>query len=217
MTDHTVIPDYPLEGVLELTTSEQFKAIGDPTRQKILGLLGQRASTTKQVAETLQIPKGTAGHHLKALETAGLIKVVRTRQVRAITEKYYGLVARVYRVSKEACATGEPNPSEVTKEVVVIPLRQAIEEYSPLPEDHEDKDPSQFMITHARIPASLAREFNFRLEALSREFKQKAQPGEKVYGFIAGVYLSNWPDLPLPAGDDMDEDDAEQEDKTYGL
>src|SRR5262245_6858568 len=185
MTDHAVFPDYTLDDVLELTTTEQFKAIGDPTRQKIIGLLGQRASTTKQVAEALQIPKGTAGHHLKALEAAHLINVVRTRQVRAITEKYYGLVARIYRESKNACATGEPNPSEVTKDVVVIPLRQAIQEYSPLPEGHEDKDPSQFIITHAQVPASLAREFNLRLEALSREFKQKAQPGEKVFGFVA--------------------------------
>jgi DNA-binding transcriptional ArsR family regulator len=210
MTDHTVFPDYDLEGVLDLTTTEQFKAIGDPTRQKILGLLGQRASTTKQVAEALQIPKGTAGHHLKALEAARLIKVVRTRQVRAITEKYYGLVARLYRVSKDACATGEPNPAEVTKDVVVIPLRQAISEYSPLPEGHEAEDPSQFMITHARVPASLAREFNLRVEELSREFRQRAQPGEKVYGFIAGIYLSNWPDIP--AGDIADNDDKEQED-----
>ncbi len=210
MTDHIGFPDYQLQDVLELTTSEQFKAIGDPTRQKIIGLLGQRASTTKQVAEALQIPKGTAGHHLKALEAAHLIRVVRTRQVRAITEKYYGLVARFYRVSKDACATGEPNPSEVTKDVVLIPLRQAISEYSPLPDGHEDRDPSQFMITHARVPASLAREFNLRLEALAREFKRKARPGEKVYGFVAGIYLSNWPDLPT--GEAADEDETEQED-----
>ena len=44
------------------------------------------------------MPKGTVGHHLKVLEKAGLIRVVRTRQVRALTEKYYGRVARLFEL-----------------------------------------------------------------------------------------------------------------------
>ena len=44
------------------------------------------------------MPKGTVGHHLKVLETAGLVRVVRTRQVRALTEKYYGRVARLFEL-----------------------------------------------------------------------------------------------------------------------
>src|SRR5690348_6813980 len=78
MTDHTIYPDYELEEALELTTLEHFKAISDPTRQKILGMLGQQALTTKQISEMLEQPKGTIGHHLKVLEGAGLIHVVRT-------------------------------------------------------------------------------------------------------------------------------------------
>jgi hypothetical protein len=35
-------------------------------------------------------------HHLKVLEGAGLIHVVRTRKVRALTESIYGRVARLY-------------------------------------------------------------------------------------------------------------------------
>ena len=41
-------------------------------------------------------PQGTVGHHLKVLERGGLVRVVRTRQVRALTEKYYGRVARLF-------------------------------------------------------------------------------------------------------------------------
>ena len=44
------------------------------------------------------MPKGTVGHHLKVLEKAGLVRVVRTRQVRALTEKYYGRVARLFEL-----------------------------------------------------------------------------------------------------------------------
>ena len=65
---------------------DQFRTVGDPTRQRIISLLSERA-TTSQLAEALRQPKGSVGHHLKVLEEAGLIRVVRTRQVRAITEK----------------------------------------------------------------------------------------------------------------------------------
>ena len=44
----------------------------------------------------LETPKGTVGHHLKVLETAGLVRVVRTRKVRALTERYYGRTARLF-------------------------------------------------------------------------------------------------------------------------
>ena len=44
------------------------------------------------------MPKGTVGHHLKVLERAGLVRVVRTRRVRAVTEKYYGRVARLFLI-----------------------------------------------------------------------------------------------------------------------
>src|SRR4051794_18621678 len=190
MTDHTEIPDYDLDDVLYLTTPDQFKAITGSTRPRILGLLAQQAATTKQIAEILRLPKGTAGHHLKVLEDASLIRVVRTRQVRAITEKYYGRAARTYRISTDDCAPGVSG-APVPREVIAHPLRQALSEYAPAP---EGDDPSTFIITHARVPAARAREFALRLEALQQEFHAEATPGEKVYGFAAGIYLTNWPD-----------------------
>lgn len=192
MTDHTEIPDYQIAEVLELTTPEQFKAIGDTTRSQILSLVGEQAATTKQIAEALRLPKGTAGHHLKVLEAAGLIHVVRTRQVRAITEKYYGRVARLFRVSSDSCVPGV-NVASIPDEVTTMPLRQALAEYS---SSHLDDDPSTFIITHARVPASRAREFAHMVEALAKEFDEHTDPSERVYGFVAGVYLTARRDLP---------------------
>ena len=62
----------------------------------MIGLLRERAWSTQQLARELDLPKGTVGHHLKVLERAGLIRVVHTRQVRAVTEKFYGRVARLF-------------------------------------------------------------------------------------------------------------------------
>ncbi|HYP19259.1 MAG TPA: helix-turn-helix domain-containing protein [Chloroflexia bacterium] len=188
MPDQNTTPDYPLEEALELTTAEQLKALADPTRQRILGLVGQRAASTKQLSEMLSMPKGTVGHHLKALESAGLVRVVRARQVRAITEKYYGRVARVFRVSSDG-GLGGGEGIALSKDVATMPLRQALAE---VVLSNDKDDPTTFVISHARIPKSRAREFALRLEAISQEFGVQAAPGEKVFGLVAGVYQTDW-------------------------
>src|SRR5689334_11033754 len=130
--DNAKIPDYPLDEMLVLTTPEQFKAITGPVRPHILGLLAERAATITQIAAALGLSKGTTGHHLKVLEAAGLVRVVRTQQVRAITEKYYGRVARLYRVSTDECAPGVGG-TVVPREVSLGPLHQAIAEFDSAP------------------------------------------------------------------------------------
>lgn len=172
-------PDYELDDVQELSEPEQFKALGDPLRMKILGLLRERAATTSQLAQALEVPIGTMGHHLQVLARAGLIRIVRTRQVRAITEKYYGCTARSL-VSR----------SDDQQEDL---MRQAMREYVPSP---DGEGLPLYLLRHARIPAEQAREFARRLEALAAEFAGEGGPGNRVYGFLGAVYLTDWPELP---------------------
>jgi DNA-binding transcriptional ArsR family regulator len=42
------------------------------------------------------------GYHLKVLEEAGLVHVVRTKKVRAIEAKYYGRTARIFLYHRAA-------------------------------------------------------------------------------------------------------------------
>jgi len=94
--DHWDPTDYPAEDTLVVSEPEQLKALADELRGRIVGLLRERAWSTQQLARELDLPKGTVGHHLKVLERAGLIRVVHARQVRAVTEKFYGRVARLF-------------------------------------------------------------------------------------------------------------------------
>src|SRR5215213_5850582 len=118
--------DYEAPEVLVVRKPEQLRAVADDVRAKIVALLRHNARSTQELAEVLEMPKGTVGHHLKVLEGAGLIRVVRTRKVRAMTEKYYGLVARLFRLSA-ACAPGAPL-APIPPEVTTFPLRQALGE-----------------------------------------------------------------------------------------
>ncbi len=180
-------PDYELDEILEVREPDQFRAVGDTTRSRIISLLTERAATTSQLAGALGQPKGSVGHHLKVLEKAGLIRVVRTRQVRAMTEKYYGRTARLFEfVGPEG---------SVPKSEFVDFFRQAMDEYEEPGPEAGFKD--VLTLAHARIPAERAQEFADRVLRLADEFRDlEGVPGERVYGFLAQVYLTDLPELP---------------------
>ena len=180
-------PDYEAEELLEVREPDQFRAVGDPTRHRIISLLSERAATTSQLAEALGQPRGSIGHHLKVLEEAGLIRVVRTRQVRAMTEKYYGRTARLFEFH-------DPEDNTPKREFVDF-FRQSLDEYEE--PDPESEFSEMLTLRHARIPASKAQEYHRRTLELAEEFADLDRvPGERVYGLLAQVYLTDLPELP---------------------
>lgn len=93
--------DYKAKDTLLVADPKQLKAMADPLRTQLIQLLRDRARSTQEISEEIGVPKGTIGHHLKVLEDAGLIRVVRTRKVRAVTEKFYGRTARLFLYQAE--------------------------------------------------------------------------------------------------------------------
>ena len=89
-------PDYDADDILIVAETEQLRALAGDVRLEIVKLLRERAQSTTELAAQVGLAKGTVSHHLKVLESAGLIRVVRTRKVRAVTESIYGRVARLY-------------------------------------------------------------------------------------------------------------------------
>src|SRR5206468_12011282 len=104
-------PDYELADRIALTEPAQVQAISHPVRTTILHLLHERAATVSELARALARPKSTVAHHVKVLADAGLLRVVRTRRVRAIEERFYGRTARLFYVSLER-AEGEEVPRD---------------------------------------------------------------------------------------------------------
>jgi DNA-binding transcriptional ArsR family regulator len=90
------VADYEADDILVVAETDQLRALADDARHRIVALLRERAATTTELAQAIGLAKGTVAHHVKVLENAGLVKVVRTRRVRALTESYYGRVARLF-------------------------------------------------------------------------------------------------------------------------
>jgi DNA-binding transcriptional ArsR family regulator len=193
MSINPPVPDYDLDDTIELTTPEQVRAIGDPLRTTILGLLHERAATVTELARAVKRPKSTVAHHVNVLAEAGLLRVVRTRRVRAINERYYGRTARMFYVGLGRRADGLALPQDFNDFEVAAKESVAAYEASQL----------RAFIRHARIPEERAATFWDRIEQAIHEFEQLPRSGDTVYGFAVGLYpMIGYPTLPPRADED---------------
>jgi DNA-binding transcriptional ArsR family regulator len=166
--------DYEAEDTLLVSEPPQLRALSDPFRTQLIQLLRDRAQSTQEIAEDLGIPKGTVGHHLKVLESAGLIRVVRTRKVRAVTEKFYGRTARLFLYQTEDPADG--------RAISAITLRQAASEVE------RAGFATGFGLVRARLTEKDVGRFERRVMKLMDDFRAADTPGGKPRSLTTGVW-----------------------------
>lgn len=127
-------------------------------------------------------------YHVKALVDAGLLRVVRTRRVRAMEERYYGRTARTMRIGDVR------RPGDTTAPVCENAAAESVPAH--------EADTLYSTMRHARIPSQDAAAFWRSVEALIRDFSQLPRAGSTVYAFVAGLYPTDYPTLP-PASDEQ--------------
>ncbi|WP_206675881.1 ArsR family transcriptional regulator [Nocardioides zeae] len=174
-------PDYDLADELAVERPEQYRALFEDTRARIVTLLLDRAATTTELAEVLGKPKGTVGHHLKVLEDAGLVRVVRTERVRALEARYYGRTARVFWYDHVAEARGEAART----------LTRAAQQAAGTDEvaaREAGMQPPFAYLRQARIPAERAHAWHDRLAALIDEFLAEPTEGDVTYALVVGLH-----------------------------
>lgn len=179
-------PDYELDERRVVTSPDELKAMFDPLRGTLLDLVLERAATVSELAAAVGRPKSTVAHHVNVLVDAGLLKVVRTRRVRAIDERFYGRTARQFQV-------GVIRPEQLPD--VTNSLTQAAAESVPA---HEADD-LRAIWRHVRIPRETAKEFWTRVADLADEYSRLPRDGDTVHAFVAALYPTvDHPVLPPP-------------------
>jgi DNA-binding transcriptional ArsR family regulator len=168
--------DYAAADTLVVSEPGQLRALADEVRVAVIALLRERAFSTQQLSERLGIPKGTVGHHLKVLEQAGLIRVVRTRKVRAVTEKFYGRTALLFLFEVE-------DPADA-RALGATMLRQAASELERAPEG------AGFGHPKARLGEKDVRRFDRRLRRLMDDFLAADAAGGTPCALIGALYRS---------------------------
>lgn len=177
-----VMPSLPME--LVVNTPQQFKAMGDDTRSRILDIIRHQPATAKQIADRLKIAPGTIGHHLQVLEAAGLAMVVARRLTHGIVAKYYTRTARIFKFDYAPDVRGS---SSVGLDIVTK-LRDEMAESLITYGEEMTCDVS---FPHARLSEERAKLYRERLSALLHDFLQ--EPGDasgQVYGLGMTLFLS---------------------------
>jgi DNA-binding transcriptional ArsR family regulator len=172
---YSVTHDYDAADTLEVSDPAQLRALGDELRGRIVGLLRERAASA--LAALLELPKGTVGHHLKVLERAGLVRVVRTRQVRAVTEKYYGRVARLFLLK-----SGDETADELVHGVGATSLRNAASELAAA------STVAMHGLLRVRLSGADAKRFNRRLDKLLEDVRAAESAEGEPWGVALAMY-----------------------------
>lgn len=175
-----VMPDLPLH--LKVNTAQQFKAMGDPLRWRILNLIQYQPYTAKQIAERLKASPGTIGHHLQVLEASGLAQVVARRMVHGIVAKYYTRTARIFKFDFPSEVTGNTSTSLKFMTDAHDEMAEAIET------EGEDAVLSSGL-PHVRLSRERAEIFMGRLNNLIDELlKEVPDPDGQVYTLCTAFF-----------------------------
>jgi DNA-binding transcriptional ArsR family regulator len=172
-------PDYDAPEVLVVREREQLRALADDLRAGIIVLLRERARSVTELAGKLGLPKGTVGHHVKVLEKAGLVRVVRTRRVRAVTERYYGRTARLFLFENPDDEDGQD-----VRGVAAAGLRAVADEIR----SATDEGHSVFGVLRVRLNDDDAQRFLRRLEKLQDDVRAADDRGGRPYTLASAYY-----------------------------
>lgn len=189
------MPDYDLDDVVDGRSVERYKALGDATRLLVLDLVLERAMTVSELAERTGKAKGTVAHHVDILVAAGLLRVVRTRRVRALEERFYGRTARTITM---------PPPPDGE-----LPFLSAANAEADFERMTDDDGSCGFTLRHARVPAARAAEYVQRLMEVALEFHAEPRDGDVEFALLAGVFPTTRrvaPTAPGTGGRRADED-----------
>lgn len=173
--------DYELEAEVHADTPARLKAASDPLRMLILDLVLEQAMTVTDLAERIGRPRGTVAHHVDVLVDAGLLRVVRTRKVRAMEERFYGRTARTI-LFPDGVSDGD------------LPFVADARRIADL--DAPEGTPGFFTMRAVRVPADRAEEFSRRLYELALEFSRSPRGGDREFALLLALFPTNRPVAP---------------------
>ena len=176
------MPQLPVQIVIN--TAQQFKAISDPIRSRILGVIQNQPATAKQIADILGASPGAIAHHLHVLESAGLAKVVARRLVRGIVANYYTRTARIFKYDLPREVTGN---TSINLDIMAKAYEELAEAEANIKEDVYQCAG----FPHIRLSPERVQYFSERLQSLVDDvLSETPDPEGKVYGILVSMFMA---------------------------
>lgn len=176
------MPELPVHVVIN--TAQQLKAISDPLRSRILGIIQNQPATAKQIADILNASPGAIGHHLHVLEAAGLAQVVARRLIRGIVANYYTRTARIFKYDLPREVTGN---TSINLQIIAKAYEELAEAEANIKEDVNQCAG----FPHVRLSQGRAKYYSERLQGLVDDILSEApDPNGKVYSILVSMFIA---------------------------
>jgi DNA-binding transcriptional ArsR family regulator len=107
------VPAVPVVDVAVLEDPRVAAVALEPTRARLLAELAAAPASAAGLASATGLPRQRLGHHLKALEDAGLVVEVDRRRHGGLTERILAATAAAYVVSPAAMGAAAADPTRV--------------------------------------------------------------------------------------------------------
>jgi DNA-binding transcriptional ArsR family regulator len=168
----------------------------EPTRARLLAALAAAPASAASLAAAAGLPPQRLGHHLRALEDAGLVVEVERRRHGGLTERVLSATAAAYVVSPTAMGEAGVDPSRVrdrlsaayaialasraVREVGAL-LRGATAKRRRLPTLAVDTD---IRFRSAADRAAFAEDLAAAVTALAARYHHESAPGGRWYRLV---------------------------------
>jgi hypothetical protein len=145
----------------------------------------------------MQVPVTRLYHHVNKLEQSGLIRVVATRQVAAVTERRYQTSGRSFRVAHSLFETTDDRELSLALssifDVAKLGFQRTVE--SGRYHDAEHLDEHSFLsLGDLALSPERRRELVKRLGALVEEFRSDMDPDDPSVEHVA-LFVAAYPEI----------------------
>jgi DNA-binding transcriptional ArsR family regulator len=186
-------PDYRPEPVMRVGDPDTLRALGDPTRIRIIETMVQRQDppwSVKELAASLSVPQTRLYHHVEQLLAHDLIRAVERRVVQGIIETRYRVTALSLQLDRRMFA-GDDAPSEALHETLVAVFDSARDEIeTAITAGVVGAGDDRLLVSRglARLTPERAAALRRRLIELETEFDDEPVEGAQPWGVVVALY-----------------------------
>ncbi|WP_415340563.1 helix-turn-helix domain-containing protein [Clostridium perfringens] len=171
-----------MNSVMNLTTLEQIKAYSDPYRLKIITYLrnNQESATVKEIADFFGEVPAKVHYHIKKLEKAGILELVKTKEIKGIIAKYYYLTAESFniegnQIKKEAKQVYKSQILNILSEYYDISKEQTMKRISEKVDTGNAEDSIGFNYKNIYLNEEEFKEVNRQMRELVKKYERKEE------------------------------------------
>ena len=183
------------EEVYELQDLDLLTHVTHPVRGAVLRRL-REPRTVAEVADAMAVPVTRLYHHVNKLEQAGLIRVIATRQVAAVTERQYQASGRSFRIARSLFETSDDRELSLALsslfDVAKLGFQRTVESGRYHDDPHIDEH-SFLSLGDLALSPGRRHELVKRLAALVEEFRSDLELDDPAAEHVA-LFISTYPE-----------------------